>query len=127
MGKVIVETYYPGQIRSDVQAESTICRNCGHILVWQKIAIPPRWEHQRGVNWHLHPRSHWICECGCKELSRADSWDRFLETGKKDPGSVEVTTFKLKGSGCSCEVKVIEKRLFGAKRCEEFQHQPHLE
>ncbi len=43
MGKVIVETYYPGQIRSDVQAESTICRNCGHILVWQKIAIPPRW------------------------------------------------------------------------------------
>ena len=42
-----------------------VCKNCGHEIRWQRVAVPPRWEHTRVMSGDESSRLFWICECGC--------------------------------------------------------------
>ena len=47
------------------EPDTSLCVHCGHDIRWEKIAIPPRWEHVRVMSGDEASRLHWICECGC--------------------------------------------------------------
>jgi hypothetical protein len=42
-----------------------VCIHCGHPIQWEKVAVPPRWEHVRTMSNDSLSRLFWICECGC--------------------------------------------------------------
>ena len=42
-----------------------ICVHCDHEIQFEKVAVPPRWEHIRTMSDDNHSKLFWICECGC--------------------------------------------------------------
>lgn len=42
----------------------------------------------------------------------------------KEQGNIKEVTFKLEGMGCSCEAKVVEKRLKASKGIQSFSINP---
>lgn len=47
-----------------------------------------------------------------------------MESGKKNDQKAEVVTFKLEGLGCSCEAKIVEKRVKAMKGVNNFDINP---
>ena len=47
-----------------------------------------------------------------------------METGQKDAEKAVVVTFKLEGMGCSCEAKIVEKRIKALNGVKSFDINP---
>ncbi len=49
---------------------------------------------------------------------------KIMETGRKTAEKTEVATFKLEGLGCSCEAKIVEKRIKALNGVKSFDINP---